>query len=618
MDTQEVWKLRIQQVMNESLVSKVSKSCKSLLVKSALGLMSGLVLFGISQSTIVKAETDIDPIATGETTELPSDVNTPDDKVLYSGNWGADWEITDLGGKKGVTLHIKTGKVNDLKDTSYDESPWTQEERASVKTIWINAGIKTGVNSSGLFRDFPNVEEVLAEGVDTSATTDFSFLFAGCSSLKSIDIRQWELTNVNNFSYMTAGDSKLTELFLPDGMASGVNDRSTIDFTSMFENNTDLQKLDLSQIDMSGTDKVADILKGDTSLNNLTLSPKNNLTKSGLSVGNRDKIDIENGYTGWQVSETTDDTYMVDDAKITSDLINEYIGKADGNEKTTWINYEPYICQFIEMDKNGKKQVPVTVRLPVEYSGITDGIYQKQIDKLSSIDNIVPYYDAQTGIGSLDFEIKSDGETEEYPITQEHIESMGATGYDFANKFLNMASSEKLDSVKSGHQSIVSFMYDTVLPGDSNSGGSSSGGSSSSSNRQVEGIEETLSTYTNNPEVKLYDDNGSLITDRALAPASDWYTDQLMTLKGVKYYRVATNEWAKADDVYLYYERDANVLVNADKLGTMVKDSGKDVSDRALQKSSGWYSDRYIYINDVKHYRVATNEFVSSDRVQEY
>ena len=582
--------------------------------------MSGLVLFGIFQSTIVKAETATNPITTGETAEQPNNENIPDNpgEVLYSGTWGADWEITDLGGKNGVTLHIKKGEVNDLKDTSIDESPWTKEERDKVKTIWIDKGIKTGVNSSGLFKDFPNVEVVLAEGVDTSATTDFSYLFAGCISLKSIDIRQWDLANVSNFSHMAAGDSNLTEWFLPDGMASGVEDRSTIDFTSMFENNTNLQKLDLSQIDMSGTDKVADILKGDTSLNNLTLSPKNNLTESGLSVGERNKIDIKDGHTGWQVSETTDDSYVVDDAKITADLIGEYTGKNDGNGKTTWINYEPYICQFIEMDKNGKKRPSVTVHLPVEYSGITDGITRSQLEKLSINDNIVIYYDEVKEIGSFDKEIYTDGEVQNMPIEQDAIVGFGATGREFANKFLNVASSEKLDPVKSGHQSIVSFMYDTVFPDDSNSGGSSSGGSGSSSNRQVEGIEETLSTYTNNPDVKLYDDNGSLITDRALAPASDWYTDQLMTLKGVKYYRVATNEWAKADDVYLYYQRDANVLVNADKLGTMVKDSGKDVADRALQKSSGWYSDRYIYINDVKHYRVATNEFVSADKVQEY
>jgi len=612
--------LRIQQVIRKSLVLKIFKSSKDLLIKSALGLMSGLVLFGIFQSTIVKAETATNPITTGETAEQPNNENIPDNpgEVLYSGTWGADWEITDLGGKNGVTLHIKKGEVNDLKDTSIDESPWTKEERDKVKTIWIDKGIKTGVNSSGLFKDFPNVEMVRAEGVDTSATTDFSYLFADCSSLTSIDIRQWDLANVSNFSHMAAGDSKLTELFLPDGMASGVEDRSTIDFTSMFENNTNLQKLDLSQIDMSGTDKVADILKGDTSLNNLTLSPKNNLTESGLSVGERNKIEIEHGYTGWQVSETTDDSYVVDDAKITADLIGEYIGKTDGNGKTTWINYEPYICQFIEMDKNGKKSYPVTVKLPVEYTGITNDMYQSQLDGLSNSDNIVIYYDEDKEIGSFDKETSSDGETYKYPITQEYIDAMGDTGRGFASRFLDALTSDKILYSDSGHQATVSFMYDTVFPDDSNSGGSSSGGSSSSSNRKVEGIEETLSTYTNNPDVKLYDDNGSLITDRALAPASDWYTDQLMTLKGVKYYRVATNEWAKADDVYLYYQRDANVLVNADKIGTMVKDSGKDVTDRALQTSSGWYSDRYIYINDVKHYRVATNEFVSADKVQEY
>jgi len=89
-------------------------------------------------------------------------------------------------------------------------------------------------------------------------------------------------------------------------------------------------------------------------------------------------------------------------------------------------------------------------------------------------------------------------------------------------------------------------------------------------------------------------------------------------LNGDKYYRVATNQWAKADDVYIYHGHAANVLVNADSIASLVTASGKPVTDRALQANSGWYTDRYIYINNDKYYRVATNEFVSADKVQEY
>jgi hypothetical protein len=37
------------------------------------------------------------------------------------------------------------------------------------------------------------------------------------------------------------------------------------------------------------------------------------------------------------------------------------------------------------------------------------------------------------------------------------------------------------------------------------------------------------------------------ISNRALANGTKWYSDQIKTYDGVKYYRVATNEWVKAD-----------------------------------------------------------------------
>lgn len=108
------------------------------------------------------------------------------------------------------------------------------------------------------------------------------------------------------------------------------------------------------------------------------------------------------------------------------------------------------------------------------------------------------------------------------------------------------------------------------------------------------------------------------MTDRKLASGSNWYTDELMQLNGVKYYRVATNQWVKASDVYLYYRKASKVRVNSDILAKLVTDEGKTVTDRALQESSNWYTDEYTYINDVKYYRVATNEFVSANQVAEY
>ncbi|MFC6175453.1 hypothetical protein ACFQAV_01300 [Companilactobacillus huachuanensis] len=47
----------------------------------------------------------------------------------------------------------------------------------------------------------------------------------------------------------------------------------------------------------------------------------------------------------------------------------------------------------------------------------------------------------------------------------------------------------------------------------------------------------------------LYDHNGKLITDRALAPGSVWYSDRAIFVDHMSFYRVATNEFVSIADV---------------------------------------------------------------------
>lgn len=55
----------------------------------------------------------------------------------------------------------------------------------------------------------------------------------------------------------------------------------------------------------------------------------------------------------------------------------------------------------------------------------------------------------------------------------------------------------------------------------------------------------TISTKTPAP---LYDHNGKLITDRALAPKSSWYTDRTIFRDKMTFYRVATDEFVSLAD----------------------------------------------------------------------
>jgi len=84
------------------------------------------------------------------------------------------------------------------------------------------------------------------------------------------------------------------------------------------------------------------------------------------------------------------------------------------------------------------------------------------------------------------------------------------------------------------------------------------------------------------------------------------------------YYRVATNEFAKSSDVYVYIAKEPTfVRVYNNNQGNLVDYTGSAI-DRVLEPSSEWKTDRIAIINGQHYYRVATNEFVPVGEVYEY
>ena len=62
-------------------------------------------------------------------------------------------------------------------------------------------------------------------------------------------------------------------------------------------------------------------------------------------------------------------------------------------------------------------------------------------------------------------------------------------------------------------------------------------------------VEHKTTFVANNDHfVMLHDENGKTLNSRGLGKDTAWVADKMMTLNGVKYLRVATNEWAKLSD----------------------------------------------------------------------
>ncbi|WP_125763368.1 SLAP domain-containing protein [Companilactobacillus hulinensis] len=120
----------------------------------------------------------------------------------------------------------------------------------------------------------------------------------------------------------------------------------------------------------------------------------------------------------------------------------------------------------------------------------------------------------------------------------------------------------------------------------------------------------TITTYPKNGTVNLYDKNGKELDDIVLSQNSNWITDQKVYIDNVKYYRVATNQYVKASDVYLYTPLSKIATTNGNGNTTVYDSKGAVITDRALGKNTSWKADKAAKIKGSLMYRVATNEWV--------
>ncbi|WP_119325733.1 SLAP domain-containing protein [Companilactobacillus musae] len=153
--------------------------------------------------------------------------------------------------------------------------------------------------------------------------------------------------------------------------------------------------------------------------------------------------------------------------------------------------------------------------------------------------------------------------------------------------------------------------------GNSNNGSSTGGGSSSSNDDDentgsTESIDSTISIHPSQSPVIIYDDNGDK-TDLTIPASTDWVTDKKMTLAGKTYYRIATNQWINAEDIYTYSEDPEYVRTYSDSYKKIITSRENTITNRALASGSDWASDRYTYFDNQKYYRVATNEWISAN-----
>lgn len=121
-----------------------------------------------------------------------------------------------------------------------------------------------------------------------------------------------------------------------------------------------------------------------------------------------------------------------------------------------------------------------------------------------------------------------------------------------------------------------------------------------------------VSGYPKNGYIKIYDKNGKLNNDVVLSEGSSWIIDQQVSINGSEYYRVATNEYVKASDVYKYTPLQTVATTNGKDVTPVCNSRGQVIIDRALDTNTPWYTDRSATIRGQKMYRVATDEWIKA------
>ncbi|MQS97471.1 SLAP domain-containing protein [Companilactobacillus halodurans] len=136
------------------------------------------------------------------------------------------------------------------------------------------------------------------------------------------------------------------------------------------------------------------------------------------------------------------------------------------------------------------------------------------------------------------------------------------------------------------------------------------------SNKGVVSNHRSVVSVNGKGYARLYDQEGKEITNRVLSNGSDWASDETMVLDGVTYYRVATNEWAKASEVLEYTENITTIQTTGGQYKVLFDENGKQISNRAIAGNSSWFTDRTATINGIKMYHVATNEWLRASDVK--
>lgn len=201
-----------------------------------------------------------------------------------------------------------------------NEWPWTTarwETTNFVREIRIEGHVKAGESLQGIFGGAVTIDSRTAmgecenivglENLDTSSTTDMSWMFHGCESLHNLDLSKLDTSLVKDMSGMLSG-------CIFDSLDLSMLDTSNvIDMSYMFAE-TDLSTLDFSKLNTRKVEKMSYMFMGvyTDKLDLSGFSTQNVTDMRGMFVARAGDCSMasEMNLSGFNTSKVSDMSYM--------------------------------------------------------------------------------------------------------------------------------------------------------------------------------------------------------------------------------------------------------------------------------------------------------------------
>lgn len=160
----------------------------------------------------------------------------------------------------------------------------------------------------------------------------------------------------------------------------------------------------------------------------------------------------------------------------------------------------------------------------------------------SNDDGSIDYYDPDGGLVSLSFYVNVDGQERKVSTQVVNANNVGDIDTQEApilDGYVPTQNSISIERTATGYKILQVPTYVKSNPSDAPK--------TATTKTFYEVIEVRSKSNSYCPLVGFSTDTGMIfnISNRALANNTEWYSDQIKTYDGAKYFRVATNEWVK-------------------------------------------------------------------------